>query len=76
MKKINLILPILLSIVSLVSAHTDEEEIGHHMMDGMYGMMSGSYGYGEMFFGWLTGLLITVVLVLLIIWLIKQIQKK
>ena len=75
MKKINLIIPILVSIVSLVSAHP-EEETGYNMMDGMYGMMSGSYGYGGLFFGWLSGLLITVVLLLLIIWLIKQIQKK
>ena len=40
------------------------------------GMMSGGYGYGGMFFGWLIGLLVIVVLILLIAWLVKQIQKK
>ena len=43
---------------------------------GMSGMMSGDYGLGGMFFGWLIGLLVIVALVLLIVWLIKQIQKK
>ncbi len=42
----------------------------------MYNMMSGGYGYGGMFFGWLIGLLFVIVLVLLIAWLIKQMQKK
>ena len=64
------------SLISSVSAHTGEDEYGHHMMGDMYGMMSGSYGGGGMFFGWITGLLIVIVLVLLIVWLIKQIQKK
>jgi uncharacterized membrane protein len=39
------------------------------------GMMNGSYGYWAMAFGWIFGLLSLVVLVLLIIWLMKQIQK-
>ena len=43
---------------------------------GMYNMMSGGYGYSGMFFGWLTGLLFLVALVLLIAWLIKEMQKK
>ena len=43
-----------------------------------YGMMSegGRYGYSWVFFGWIIWLLVITVLVLLIIWLIKQIQKK
>jgi len=45
----------------------------YRMMDGYYGMMSG-LGYG--LFGWVTGLLFIAVLVLLIVWLLKQIQKK
>lgn len=43
---------------------------------GMMGMMYGTYGSGMMFFGWLFGVLTLVALVLLIIWLYKQIQKK
>ena len=50
----------------------DADDYGH----GMGGMMFGSYGYGGMFFGWVIGLLFIAVLVLLIIWLVKQIQKK
>ncbi|MCR4327722.1 MAG: hypothetical protein NUV46_04030 [Nanoarchaeota archaeon] len=44
---------------------------------GYGGMMGGNYnGYGMMFFGWIYGVLILIALVLLIIWLMKQIQKK
>jgi uncharacterized membrane protein len=43
---------------------------------GMMEMMYGSYGYGMMFFGWVFGALVTVALVLLIIWLFKQITKR
>ena len=41
---------------------------------GMSGMMSGSYGSGMMWYGWLNGLLVTIILILLIAWLIKQIK--
>lgn len=73
MKKINLILPILLSLIGLVSAN-GVEGTGYCGMMG--GMMTGIYGYGGMAFGWLFGILVLVALVLLIVWLIKQIQKK
>ncbi len=43
---------------------------------GMGGMMYGAYGGGMMAFGWLFSTLVLVVLILLIIWLVKQIQKK
>ena len=77
MKKINLMIPIVLSLVTTVLAHTGEDDFAHHsMMGGMGGMMSGTFGMGGMFFGWIFGLLIIVALVLLIIWLVKQIQKK
>ena len=77
MKKINLILPVLLSLVTTILAHTGEDEGLHHQGCGMMGgMMTGIYGYGGMLFGWLFGLLILVALILLIVWLIKQIQKK
>ena len=40
-----------------------------------YGMMG--YGYGSMMaFGWLFGLLVTIALILLIIWLWQQIEQK
>lgn len=43
---------------------------------GMMGMMYGSYGLGMMIFSWLFGILVAVALILFIVWLIKQIQKK
>jgi len=46
------------------------------MMGSSYGMMSG-FGFGSMWiFGFLFMTLILVALVLFILWLIKQIQKK
>lgn len=81
MKKISILFVsfLVLASLSVVSAHVGEDNYSHHgMMGDMYGMMTGSYGYGYggMIFGWLIGLLVIVVLVLLIVWLIKQIQKK
>ncbi len=71
------LLGIFLVLISFVSAHTGEDEYAHHgMMGDMYGMMSGTWGMGGSFFGWIFMLLIVVALVLLIVWLIKQIQKK
>ena len=64
-----LILVALSLVIPIVSA-----DIGEGC--GMYGMMSGTYGLGFGIFGWLMSLLIVVLLVLLIMWLIKQIQKK
>ena len=79
MKKLSLILIILLSsLISLsgiVIAHTGDDDYGHHMMGGFmgtYGM--GMWGMG--IFGWIFSLLIIVIFILLIAWLIKQIQKK
>jgi len=43
---------------------------------GMGNMMYGSYGSGMMIFSWAFGLLVLIALVLFIIWLVKQIQKK
>jgi len=64
-------LPILLSLIASVSAQTDE--FGNCPIGGM---MYGSYGLGIGIFSWAFGLLVVVALILLIIWLIKQIQKK
>ena len=83
MKKTNLILVSLVVVILLagiVLAHTGEDEGIHHegcgMMGNFGGMMAGNYGMGMGIFGWLISLLIVVVLVLFIVWLIKQIQKK
>ncbi len=46
-------------------------EIGACPMGAFYG----SYGSGMMLFSWIFGLLTLVALILLIIWLIKQITK-
>jgi len=67
-KQILLFAVVLLGLASLVSADVGD--------CGMYGVMSGSYGFGGMFFGWIFGVLVLIALVLLIFWLIKQIQKK
>ncbi len=49
--------------------------MGYGNYGGMWGMMSGNYGYGPgWIFGWLLNIVILVAVVLLIIWLIKQIQ--
>lgn len=54
-------------LLTLASAHTGEDDFSHHTMMG---------GYGGVIFGWMFGLLVVVALVLLIVWLIKEIQKK
>ncbi len=72
MKKINLMLPILVSLISFIVAHTGEDDYAHHSM--MRGM-TGTYGLGFGIFMWLFWLLAIVALVLLIVWLIKQIEK-
>ena len=48
---------------------------GTYGYSGMMGMMYGTYGSGLMLFGWLYGILVIVALVLLIVWLVKQVQK-
>ena len=62
----------IISLVSLVSAHTGDDAVDH--CSGFCPMMSGSYGIGGIVFGWLFSVLVLVVLVLLIIWLVKQIK--
>jgi len=69
MKKIILVLLAVMSLIGLVSAQS-------YNGCNMAGMMYGSYGSGIMLFSWLIGLAILVALVLFIVWLIKQIQKK
>ena len=43
---------------------------------GMIGMMGGNYGYGMMFFGWITWVLVIVFLIAGIYWLINNANKK
>lgn len=72
-KKKNLILSTLFIFIGLtgfISAQTYDCPMG-----GYGGMMSGGYGFGGAAFGWIFSILIIVVLILLIFWLIKQIQK-
>jgi hypothetical protein len=76
MEKIKLMLGMFFSAIlalALVSAHMGDYD---NYYSGMGSMMYGSYGYGGMIFAWLTGVLFIAVLVLLIIWLIKQIEKR
>ncbi len=63
----------ILVLISFVSAHTGDDNYGHHMMGNVIGM-NGMWGMG--IFGWIFAILILVALVLLIVWLVKQIQKK
>ena len=69
MKKI-LLSVFLLGLISLAFASADA---GYGMMGGM---MSGGYGSGMMWYGWLNGLLVTIIFILLIAWLWKQLQKR
>lgn len=64
---------LILLIVSLLALPFVLADAGYGMMGGM---MSGSYGSGMMWYGWLNGLLVTIVLILLVAWLWKQLQKK
>jgi len=73
-KIIGIILVTILSLVSFVLAHTGNDELDH--CSGMCDMMSGTYGYSGMLFGGAFSILVLVALVLLIVWLIKQIQRK
>ena len=72
MKKINLMFPIFASLISFVVAHTGDDDSTHHMTGGMMG----GYGTGWWIFCGIFSVLALVALILLIIWLIKQIQKK
>ena len=60
----------LVFVITFVSAQTYNCPMG-----GYGGMMSGTYGYGGAAFGWIFSILVIVALVLLIVWLIKQIQR-
>ncbi len=74
---------LLASVIGLIGfsmAHTESGNNAVHSYYGMmgegWGMMSGGYGFGWMFFGSIVMLLAITILVLLIVLLIKQIKKK
>lgn len=58
------------------TALAQENNYGNCPMGGMMYGFSGGYGGGAMLFSWLFGLLFTTALVLLIVWLVKQISQK
>jgi len=62
---------VLVFLVSFASAHVEDNDFEHHMMGNVVG--TGMWGMG--IFGWLFMILIIIALILLIIWLIKQIQR-
>ena len=69
MKKI---IAFLVSIISLSLVSAQQQ---YPYGNGCFGMMSGSYGFGGGFiFGWIFMILVAIALVLLIIWLVKQLQ--
>ena len=74
MKKRMIVSSLFLGLIGFASAHAEDFDVEHYSMMG--NMMTGHYGYGGMGFGWLTGLLVVTALVLLVIWLSKEIWKK
>jgi uncharacterized membrane protein len=62
---------ILTSLMGFVSADIGDGDLGGC---GMWGGMTGGYGLGVGIFSWLISTLFIIALVLLVIWLIKQIQ--
>lgn len=86
MKKICLTL-VVIFLVSFVSAQTYQYGMmgsngqfypvdSYGFGGGMMGMMYGSYGWGMMLVGWALALLVSVALILLIMWFLKQLKKK
>ncbi len=73
MKKLWSFAGTLLVLISFVSANIGGDDYSHH--DWMMGAMYGSYGPIGMFFGWLIGILIVLILGLLVLWLIKKIKE-
>ena len=65
----------IVAIVAVIVLFFVLSGLGFGGYGGMMSMMYGYFGSGMMFFGWLYGLLVLVALVLLIVWLFKQVQK-
>jgi uncharacterized membrane protein len=66
------------TLVILVSLTSISADIGNEEFSGcgMNYAMNGNYGIFPMLFGWVFGILVLVALVLFIVWLIKQIQRR
>lgn len=64
----------ILLLASPVLAHVGDDDYGHHMMMGSF--CGSNAGYGMGFYGSIFMILTLIILVLIIIWLYKQIQKK
>ncbi|MEK7142808.1 MAG: hypothetical protein AAB785_01230 [Patescibacteria group bacterium] len=70
-------------LINIVSAHANDQDWSSMMQNygGHMGMMNymfsmgGAWGWTAMIFGWIFGILVLLALILLIVWLIKQIQK-
>ena len=73
MKKISItFILVLLTSLSFVTADLRDND----QICGMGSMMYGSYGTIPLIFGWTFSILVLIGLILFIIWIIKQIQKK
>lgn len=71
MKKSILTLAVIL-LAGFVSAHTGQDSYDHH--DGMMGYWgTGMFQMGIL--SWIIAMLVVTVLILLIVWLVKQLQK-
>ncbi len=68
MKKINLLFVSLMGLIGIASA----QGYGCGMMQGF----TGSYGIGMMLFFWVFGIALLLALILLIVWLVKNMNKK
>lgn len=68
------ILTLLVMSISLISAGPIDSKTcpGYGMMSGLYG----SYGSGFMILGWITYILLIVLIIAAIYWLIKNANKK
>lgn len=69
----NRLLIIFLSLIAIPFVSADRGDEG--CWGGMGGIMYGNYGAGGMLFGWIFSILIFITLILLIVWLIKKINK-
>jgi uncharacterized membrane protein len=70
--KIGILMFALMFAFNLISA----VDYSNCPMSGTYGMMYGGYGSGMMFLGWITYILVIVLIIAAIYWLFKSANKK
>ncbi len=63
-------------LVSILNILVVSAQTNNCPMAGYGGMMSGYYGTRGLFFGWITSILVIVLIIAAIYWLIKSAQKK